>query len=232
MKSLYLFFCLITLSFTTMQAQQSEAYPSRVNVVGQGVVKIVPDQVLITLRVEHTGKDAISVKRQNDQVVGQVLNFLKNSGIPDTDVQTEYIRLNKNYEYNTKSYNYAANQSISVHLKDLTKYETIMDGLLTSGVNRIDNVVFGSSKAKELEAQARIKAIQNARLKATQYAEAVGQSIGSAIAISEQSAGGSPRPMYRAALMENASDSGPTMAPGELEIQVNVSASFILLFTD
>ncbi len=107
---------------------QTEAFPSRVDVTGTGVVKITPDQVLISLRVENTGQEAAAVKKQNDQVVADVLRFLKESDIPDTDVQTEYIRLNKNYNYNSKTYNYQANQAINVLLKDLSKYEAVMNG--------------------------------------------------------------------------------------------------------
>ena len=109
---------------------QTEAFPSRVDVTGTGVVKITPDQVLISLRVENTGQEAATVKKQNDQVVAAVLRFLKDSGIPDADVQTEYIRLNKNYNYNSKTYNYQANQAINVLLKDLSKYESVMNGLM------------------------------------------------------------------------------------------------------
>jgi uncharacterized protein YggE len=65
--------------------------------------------------------------------------------IDDTEVQTDYIRLSKNYEYTTKSYNYAGNQSIAICLKDLSKYKALMNGLLESGINRIDGVAFGAA---------------------------------------------------------------------------------------
>lgn len=224
MKILKLLYCFLLVSFTAHA--QTDAFPSAVNVTGTGLVKVVPDQVMIGLKVENTGKDAAAVKRQNDQTVREVLAFLKSAGIPDTDIQTEYIRLNKNFEYSTKTYNYMAYQTISLHLKDISKYEAIMDGLLTSGVNGIDNVVFGSSKQEQLESEARVKAIQNAKMKATEYATALNQTVGAALQISEQSAS-LPRPLYRASAIQM-NESAPALAPGELEIRVNVQVSFVL----
>ena len=230
MRTLFLFISLTIMS-TNIHAQ-TEAFPSRVDVTGTGVVKITPDQVLISLRVENTGQEAATVKKQNDQVVAAVLRFLKDSGIPDTDVQTEYIRLNKNYNYNSKTYNYQANQAINVLLKDLSKYESVMNGLINSGVNRIDNITFGSSERLNLESEARKKAIQHAQQKAREYAGALGQEIGRAVKISEQTATVMPAVNMRSFAVADAAESEPTIAPGELEIRVNVQVSFLLLADD
>jgi uncharacterized protein YggE len=230
MRTFYLFICILIMS-TNMQAQ-TEAFPSRVDVSGTGTVKITPDQVLIGLRVENTGNDAATVKRENDQVVAAVLRFLKDAGVPDSDVQTEYIRLNKNYNYNSKTYNYVANQSINVLLKDLSKYESVMNGLISSGMNRIDNINFGSSERERLEVEARKKAVLNAKQKAGEYAAALGQQIGSAVRISEQTASVSPGVNLRSFAVADAAESEATIAPGELEIRVNVQVSFILLGND
>ena len=79
--------------------------------------------------------------------------------IADKDVRTEYMNLSKNYDYNSKTYTFAANQSLSVKLRDLKKYEPVMKGLLDTGINRIDGVSFSSSNKEVLESQARKKAL-------------------------------------------------------------------------
>jgi len=222
------FICLTLITTMHMQAQDSQ-YPTQVHVNGTGTVTVVPDQVSITVRVENTGKDAIGVKRENDNTVREVLAFLDGANVPANQVKTDYIRLSKNYEYNTKTYNYAANQSITIRLTNLAQYEPVMNGLLNSGVNRIDQVVFGASNNDELQSQARKKAMENAKLKATEYAAALGQQIGAAITISEQ--GAAIPPMQKNRMMAfSAEDAGsaPAMAPGELEIRVQVQVSFVL----
>lgn len=213
---------------TTMSAQNTPQ--NTVDVTGEGVVTIVPDEVTISVRVENTGKDPKELKQLNDAVVNEVLAFLKGSGIEDKDITTEYVRLSKNYEYNTKKYNYAANQSISVKLRDLSRYEIIMNGLMESGINRIDGISFSSSQRKTLESQARKKAVENAKMKAGEYASVLGQTIGKAVSISEFSMQYTPTPMFRSAMAMEA-DGGSakqTLAPGEMKIRTTVNVSFIL----
>lgn len=199
-----------------------------VDVSGEGIVTVVPDQATITVRVEHEGNNPKEVKQMNDRTVNEVFKFLKKAGIDEKYVQTEYLNLNKNYDYNKKTYNYVANQTISIQLKDLTKYETLMNGLLETGINRIQGIAFSSSLASQLESQARVKAIQQAKLKAEEYTAALGQSIGKAVHISEFQNVQNPTPMYKSAMMMSDSEGSQTMAPGEMEIKVWVNVSFEL----
>lgn len=208
-------------------AQQAPA--SLVSVTGKGSVKVVPDQVTIRARVEHTGKSASEVKAQNDKVVSQVIQYLKSEGIDSENIQTEYINLNKDYNYNSKETFYSANQAISIQLKDLQKYEMLMEGLLESGLNRIDGIQFGTSQKEQLEEKARKLAVLNAQEKAREYAGALDQEIGKAQFISEVEGGNIP-PMYRVMEMKAADSSAEeTLAPGEMEITVRVNVGFLLL---
>lgn len=202
---------------------------SLVTVTGKGTIKVVPDKVLIRARIEHTGKSASDVKAQNDKVVSQIIKYLKSQNIPSKNFQTEYLTLNKDYNYNSKETFYSANQAISIQLEDLSKYEKFMSGLLESGLNRIDGIQFQSSKKDELESEARRKAVLNAREKAREFAQALDQEIGKAQMINETENGNFPLPMYRT--MEMQSDSSgkqETLAPGEMEITVKVNVGFTL----
>ncbi len=85
------------------------------------------------------------------------------------------------------------------------------------------------SKKEELNAQARVKAMQNAKMKAEEYAGVLGQSIGKAIKISEYQA--AKYPMQRNdGLLKTMSDSGgqQTISPGEMELRVTVNVRFVL----
>ncbi len=209
-----------------MTAQTSQS-PS-VDVTGEGIISVVPDQVTVTIRVENTGNDAKEVKLKNDKTISDVLQFLKKQKIDEKHIKTEYIRLSKNYEYNTKRYNYAANQSISLKIVDLDDYEEVMNGLIETGINRIDGIQFSSSDQANLESQARMKAIQNAKKKAEEYTSVLGQKIGKAMQISEFQSTYTPGPMFRSAMAMESDASGQTMAPGEMEIKVRVNVRFEL----
>jgi hypothetical protein len=222
---------LLTLVITTMTsfAQQKQLQPT-VSVSGEGVVHVEPDQAIIRVQVEHTGSNVKGIKQQNDEVIDAVIKFVRTLKIDKKDIVTERINLNKNYNYNTKKYNYVASQALKIKLKDLKKYEALMEGLMTSGINRINGVHFESSKIEELKAKARIKAIQNAKTKAEAYANALGQRIGKAIVISESSFSAQPpTPIYRTMAVEMKSDNSmETIAVGEMSVKAHINVVFEL----
>ncbi len=229
MKKIILLLALVT---TTIQAQEQKQVP-QITVSGEGNIKVTPDEAFITVAVENTGKEAVEVKKKNDETVDKVLKLIKQRGIPTADYQTQRVNLYKNYDYNTKKYNYVANQTISIHLKDLTKYDKLMMDIVDSGINSIQGIEFKSSKIKEYESQARKKAILDAKQKAEDYVSVLaGQKIGKALVISDNSYTNYPRPvlaeMKTMAMADGASTPQETLAIGEIEIISNVSVSFAL----
>jgi hypothetical protein len=224
MKNIVLILMIVA---TTSMTAQTQPTPT-VDVKGEGMVNVVPDEVTVNVRVENTGLNAKELKQQNDRTISEVLQFVKGMGIADKYVKTDFVRLSKNYEYNTKTYNYAANQSLVIKLVDLKKYERLMNGLLETGINRIDGLTFSSSEMEKLESQARKKAVENAKLKAEEYASVLGQSIGKAIQISEFQQVSNPGPMFRSAMAMDSGNAEQTLAPGEMQVSVSVNVSFVL----
>ena len=214
-----------------LQAQEQKNQVPQISVTGEGKVKIVPDQAVVTVGFQNTGKDAKEVKTLNDEVVDKVIKFLKKSGIPATDYKTNNVSLYKSYDYEKKKYNFQASQTLSITLKDLSKYDEIMMGLNDAGVNSISGVEFKSSKMEEYERDARKKAVLDAKQKAQDYVSVLGQKIGKALLITDNSQSYVPQPMYKGNMMAMAADGGAqreTLAVGELEIITNVSVTFAL----
>ena len=219
---------ILAITTTTMMAQNALP-PNTIDVTGEGIVRVVPDEVTINIRVENTGENTKNLKEQNDATISEVLKFLKKMDIDDKDVKTEYMNLAKNYDYNTKTYSFAANQSLSVKLRDLKKYEALMKGLLDTGINRIDGVEFSSSNSEALKSQARKKAVENAQMKAKEYVSVLNQTVGKAVSISEFQNSVGPQPMYKMAMMDSSSGNGDqTISLGEMEIRTTVNVSFLL----
>jgi len=223
---------LLVTAFIGMNSLQAQEITPSIAVVGEGVVRVTPDQVLIKVRVESEGSSAQQVKSDNDKAIDKVLKYTKSMGVKEGDVKTEYVNLNKNYDYQTKEYKYVANQSISILLKDLNKYSEFTEGLLNAGINRIDGVTFKSTEIETHNSKARMEAIKDAKKKAEEYASALGQSVGKALTISETGSISAPQPIYRMEMMKSADSSGggdmETIAVGEMVIEAKVNVTFHL----
>jgi uncharacterized protein YggE len=193
---------------------------------------VVPDQALVSISLETKGTNAADVKKENDIKMDAVLKYIKKANIAKEDFQTQRVSLNPNYDYEKKKHNYLATQTVQILLKDLSKYDALVDGIVEIGINRIDNVEFKSSKFALLQSDARKLAIKDAKAKAEDFVSVLGQKVGKAITISDNSQNYNPQPIRYAmktmAMASDSQESRETLATGEIEIIVNVSVSFIL----
>jgi uncharacterized protein YggE len=222
---LFLFVFMVSLS----QAQEQKQIP-QITVSGEGKVSVKPDHVVINFGVENSGKDATEVKKLNDETVDKVMKFIKKFGIPSSDFQTTNVSLNRNYDYEKKKFSFNASQSITITLKDISKYDSLMMGLVDNGINNIENVEFKSSKIEDYKSQARKLAMSDAKHKAEDYVSVLNQKIGKAILISDNSQALFNEPRYYKLAAASMSNEAPmeTLAAGEIDVTANVTVSFIL----
>lgn len=225
------FLILMLLIVTVSQAQEVKQIP-QISVSGEGKVKAVPDQAFISVTVETKGNNATSVKKQNDETIEKVIQFIKKIKLPKEDVQTKRISLNPQYDYEKKKHNYNATQTIEILLKDLAQYDALMEGLVDAGINRINTVEFKTSQLTQYQSEARKLAMKEAKQKAEDYVSVLAQKIGKALTISDNSQAYYPQPMYERKMMVSAMSDGEvqreTLAIGEITIVANVSVNFIL----
>ena len=222
---------ILGLLFMTMSYAQEQKQIPMVAVSGEGKVKVAPDQASISISIETKGTKAEEVKRENDKKMDAILKFIKKSNIAAEDFQTQRISLNPNYDYEKKKYNYIATQTVQILLRDLSKYDVLMEGLVNEGINRIDNVEFKSSKLTQLQSDARKLAMKEAKAKAEDFVSVLGQKVGKAILISDNSQSYHPQPrMYamKSSMAMDESATRETLAIGEIEITANVSVNFVL----
>ena len=222
---------ILSVLFISMSYGQEVKQVPQINVSGEGKVKVIPDQATIAVTVETKGNNAKDVKKQNDEKIEAVLKFIKKMNLAPADYKTQRVSLNPQYDYEKKKHSYNATQTIEILLRDLSKYDELMEGLVDQGINRIDNVTFQSSKLAQYQSEARKLAMKEAKLKAEDYVSVLGQKVGRAMTISDNSQTYYPQPMYAAMkTMESSDASAPreTLAVGEINITANVTVSFIL----
>lgn len=212
-----------------------------ITVRGVAEVVVPPDYVTIGARVVTLDMDIEKAQAENDEKVRAVLSLVDGLGIAPKDVRTAYVSLRpKERRQENKPpvfEGYEASKSIKVVLRDMTKYEQLLSGMLKLGVNRITGISFGSSKEIEKRREARILAIKAAREKAEYLAAELGQEVGKPLWIAEfrrervpWDAPWSNVKSYYAPDREAKADTEVgTIAPGSITIRSQVEASFALV---
>jgi len=221
---------LLSMFLMTFSYGQELKQVPQISVNGEGKIKVVPDQATITATVETRGNNAKEVKKQNDQQIASVLKLIKKMNLAPADYKTQRVSLNPQYDYDKKKTTYNATQTIEILLRDLSKYDELMEGLVDEGINKVDNVVFQSSKLAQYQSEARKMAMKDAKQKAEDYVSVLGQKVGKAMTISDNSQNYYPQPMYEMVRMAKDDSATPrqTLAVGEINIVANVSVSFVL----
>lgn len=222
---------ILSILFISMSYGQEVKQVPQINVSGEGKVKVIPDQATITVTVETKGNNAKDVKKQNDEKIDAVLKFIKKMNVAPSDYKTQRVSLNPQYDYEKKKHNYNATQTIEILLRDLSKYDELMEGMVDQGINRIDAVTFQSSNLAQYQSEARKLAMKEAKMKAEDYVSVLGQKVGRAMTISDNSQTYYPQPVYATMKsMESSDTTQPreTLAAGEINITANVTVSFIL----
>jgi len=219
---------IIVLMLSVTSFSQSFEKPF-VAVSGESILSIMPDYALIKVRVETTATTAVETKKKHDISVDAVLKFLKKHKIDSKDVATQYLNLKKSYDYNTKTYQFNANQSIFITLRDFKQYEKLLQGLFENGITALDEVQFATTELEKHQTQARKLAVLNAKQKATEYAATLNQTVGKALVISEFQHLNLPHFEAKSMLVDAAViNYRETIAINEIQVKAQVTITFEL----
>jgi uncharacterized protein YggE len=217
--------------------------PGTITVTGDADVRVVPDEVIITLGVETWNEDLGAAKAQNDERVSQVLALAQNYGIQPQHIQTEHISIEPRYEddYEKRGFiGFFVRKTIVITLKDISKFDDVLTDVLQDGVNYVHGVEFRTTQLRKYRDEARALAIQAAREKAVAMAGALDQQVGQPQSIYEDHSrwwswynwwwgprwnGG----MAQNVIQEVGGGSQPqdgSLAPGQITVNARVTVTF------
>src|SRR5208282_5170374 len=90
-----------TLALLALPLTPAFSQTPQISVSGSAEVKVAPDEVRLSVGVETRDADLNIAKSQHDERIASALKFLKASGVPDKDVQTDFISVSPEYDYNS-----------------------------------------------------------------------------------------------------------------------------------
>ena len=171
----------------------SSGEPGVITVTGDAEVRVVPDEVILTLGIETWDKDLAVARRQNDEIVVRVLGLVSDYGVEPQHAQTDYVSVEPRYRFGTYDeedfIGYFVQKTIVVTLRDLSKFEGLLVEALDLGVNHVLGIQFRTTELRKHRDEARALAIQAAQEKAIAMAGELGQKVGSPKTIYEQQSG-------------------------------------------
>src|ERR1700687_977322 len=88
---------LVTVLFSS-PAVAVETAPRTISTTGEADVKVVPDEVTLTLGVETSDQALEIAKSQNDSRVKKILGVAREAGIDPRGLKTDYLSLEPHYE--------------------------------------------------------------------------------------------------------------------------------------
>lgn len=198
---------------------------------GDGRVSGKPTLGQIDLGLLSEGTEVATVQTDNTQKVNAITAGLKAMGISADDIQTSNYSISPKYDYtngSSKLVGYTVSQSLTVKVRDMTKLGAVLAKAGQLGSNQVNGVSFTIDDPTELKQQARKKALENARTKAQELADALGVEIVRVVSFSESSGQNVPQPYYRT--MAEGMGGGPAAVPdiqtGSLDVQSQVSVTF------
>ena len=181
----------LLLSLTAWTSSQSIPQETRtITVTGDAEVRVVPDEVLLTLGVQTWDKNLDKAKRQNDEIVAKVLALAAEYGIAPEHVKTDFVNIEPRYRngyYEASDFiGYFVQKTIVITLRDLTRFEDLLAAALDTGVNYVHGIQFRTTELRKHRDEARALAIQAAQEKAIALAGELGQGVGEPASIREE----------------------------------------------
>lgn len=217
----------------------------RITVTGEADVRVIPDEVVLTLGVETDDLDLSAAKAENDARMSSVIAVAEEAGLPDNLIRTDYLGIEPRYRFDGPDrifLGYWVQKSVSLTLRDIDAFEDLLSAVLEAGANYVHGIDFRTTELRSHRDRARSLALQAAREKADMMAAELGHEVGATVLIREDrsgwwsSYGGWWRGGRGAYMSQNVVQNAPmggTMtegatAPGQISVTASVSVTFEL----
>jgi uncharacterized protein YggE len=214
---------------TSVPAATSSASTTEgITVTGTGKVTGTPDTLRISLAVSATAKNIDEALASANASMRKVQKSLSDNGVDAKDLQTSNLSISPHYTNKGAPDGYDVSESLTATIHDLTKAGAVLSAAVDAGGNavRVDSVSVALDDTSGLVGGARTSAIDDAKTKASQYAEAAGRTLGPVVSISEVIS--TPYPVYdqAAGMAARAGGSPVPIQAGSQDVSVQVTVVY------
>ncbi|MEL6527646.1 MAG: SIMPL domain-containing protein [Chloroflexota bacterium] len=231
LKTLFVISAMLALMITGVSAQETDSVDNTertITVTGNGSAFGDPDIAVIVLGVEQSSTSISEAYANVNTRLDAIVADLTALGIAENDIQTMDLNIFTNQGIGSmggaSQVEYFVSNRISVIVRDLEMLENVIDTAVSEGANNVFGLNFLISDTSELEATARIDALDQARDRAQQIADALGVELGQVQTVVED---GGSFVRSSAESTEMAMGGGnATIERGQLSVSVSVRVTY------
>lgn len=210
-------------------------------VSGTGTATGIPDIAEISFSATTDASEAQAAQEGTSAKMDAIMKYLMEQGVEKEDIRTTSYAIDPKQEYvcgragfpcTSKANGYTATQSVSVKVRDTAKVGALIAGVVEKGATGTSGPTFVMDDPSALEADARGKAIEDAKKKAESIARQSGIRLGKLLSVSDDGAE-VPYPYEKAAAptMSAVADQQatlPNVQPGSQEVKMHVTLTYAL----
>jgi uncharacterized protein YggE len=154
----------LAIATLTAPALATDAPKRTLTLTGQAKVTAAPDMAIISAGTVSEAKTARAALDANNVAMAKVISTIEAAGVEKKDIQTSNFSVQPKYVYPKQTSNgeqqpprivgYTVSNSVSVIVRDLEKLGTIMDAVVSSGVNQMNGLSFTIAEPEPLRDEA------------------------------------------------------------------------------
>jgi uncharacterized protein YggE len=207
--------------------------PRTISVTGTGIAYGSPDIANVVIGVQTRGADPGQAVSDNSARMEALIAAIRGLGIAEQDLQTTNFSVYVQQDYDpqtgrpSETISYVVDNTLNVTVRDTSKLGDVLSGAVEAGANAIHGVSFGVADPAALEAQAREKAVADARARAEQLAQAAGVTLDSVLTLSESISGGQPIP-YARDMAQAAVGGAVPVQTGQIQVNLQVNITYTI----
>ncbi|MBN2378879.1 SIMPL domain-containing protein [candidate division WOR-3 bacterium] len=216
--------------------QEENPFNRTLKVIGQATVNTVPDVCWMCFSVETENKNASRAYHDNNRKINQIIEKIEQAGIGNHNIKTANFSIVPTYKMAGNSTRqtieaYRIFHYLYVKIEELDKVSVVLDEAVAAGATGVHSINFTVKNPEKHTAEARAKALLDAKTKAEKTASALGFKLGSPLSVSDSETG---QHLYRAASMQDGlaegdmstRSKGANLQPGETSWKYEVYVTY------
>ncbi|MGW0173567.1 SIMPL domain-containing protein [Rhodococcus sp. NPDC003322] len=204
----------------------TESPPPGISTQGVGKVTAAPDTATVVLGVQTQAATAEAALASNAEKATALIDSLKSRGIESKDIATSGLSVQPTFApASTDITGYQVTNQVTATVHDIAGAGALIDAAAAAAGDavRVQQMTFSIGDDSDLRAQARAKAVEQAKAQAGQIADAAGVELGGVRWISEVAAA-PPGPLP--GRMQSDQVASTPVEPGTQELTVTVSVVY------